>query len=233
MPRSIHVLVAAGAAIGFASLAGSARADDQGGAPAGAFWAAITHPTEFQAGDIMVRLRGLAVVPENNSSSVSTIHGSVSANTTAVPEIDVSYFLTSNIAFEVIAATTQHRVTANDTALGHVDVGTAYLLPPTVTAQYHFWTDSRFSPYVGAGLNYTFFYDAKAPGSPVSRAQYQDNFGAALQIGVDYRISGNWYANADVKQIFLSTKAKLNRGALTAKVDLDPILIGVGVGYRF
>ena len=42
-----------------------------------------------------------------------------------------------------------------------------------------------------------------------------------------------WYANIDVKQIFVSTKAKLNGGAIVAHTDLNPTVVGVGVGYRF
>ena len=136
-----------------------------------------------------MRLRALVVAPEDNSSSISTIHGSVSTSTNAIPEIDFSYYLTSNVAVEVIAGTTQHHNTADNTALGHVwDVGSVWLLPPTVTAQYHFWTNSRFTPYIGAGVNYTFFYGASAPGNPVDRAHYDNNVGAALQIGFDSRL---------------------------------------------
>jgi len=39
--------------------------------------------------------------------------------------------------------------------------------------------------------------------------------------------------NFDVKQIFLSTTAKINDGAIRANVDLNPTLIGLGMGYRF
>jgi len=210
--------LAAALALGLPLMAGTAHADDQGGK---------------QAGDVMVRLRGLVVAPEDNSSSISAIGGAVSTSTTAVPELDVSYFVTPNIAFEVIAATTQHRVTAKNTALGDVDVGTVWALPPTVTAQYHPFPNATFSPYVGAGLNYTFFYNAHAPGSPVSSVSYENNPGAALQVGVDYHVTGNWYANFDVKQLFLNTKAKINGGAITAKTALDPLLVGFGVGYKF
>jgi len=173
------------------------------------------------------------VAPENNSSSLSTIGGSVSASTTAIPELDLSYFFTDKLAVEAIAGTSQHHITANGTKLGNVDVGNVWLLPPTVTVQYHPWPKAQFSPYFGAGFNYTFFYSASAPGTPVSKVGYENNPGAALQVGVDYHLNGNWYANFDVKQLFLSTTAKINGGALKAKVALDPVLVGLGVGYKF
>lgn len=185
-----------------------------------------------QPGDVMVRGRALVVAPDV-SSTVSTIGGHVDAETVAVPEVDLSYFLTANIAFELIAATTRHSVQDNGSALGNVGLGKVSLLPPTLTAQYHFMPQSRLSPYVGAGINYTFFYDAKAPGGTISSIRYDDNVGAALQAGVDYNIAGNWFANLDLKKLFLSTKAHVNGGAVTASVDLDPWLVGVGVGYKF
>lgn len=54
-----------------------------------------------------------------------------------------------------------------------------------------------------------------------------------LQPGVDFRINGAWYANLDVQQVFVSAKAKLNGGAVVARTDINPTVVGVGVGYRF
>lgn len=198
--------------------------------------AASTMPAQadpgISAGDIMVRGRALVAVPDV-SSSVSVIGGSVDASATAVPEVDVSYFFTSNIAAELIAGTTRHSVSDNNSTIGNVNLGKVSLLPPTLTAQYHFMPKSQFSPYLGAGINYTFFYDAKAPGGTVSSIHYDNNVGAALQAGLDYNVTGNWYANLDVKKLFLSTKVRINGGAINASVDLDPWLVGIGVGYKF
>lgn len=185
------------------------------------------------AGSIMVRVRGLGVLPETPSSSISAIGGHVGASDTATPEIDGSYFFTDNIAVEVIAATTRHRITARGTAAGDVDIGQVQVLPPTATLQWHFLPHETFSPYVGAGVNYTWFFDPSVPHTVVRSVSYDDGFGAALQIGADYHLTGRWYANFDVKQLFLDTAAKINGGAIRAKVDLDPTLVGAGIGYRF
>lgn len=182
------------------------------------------------AGNFMVRVRGIGVIPDE-SGTPSVIGGSVSVESAAVPEVDFSYFITDNIAVELIAATTKHDVSAKGTSLGNVDLGSVWLLPPTLTVQYHFMPKSAFSPYVGAGVNYTFFYNEKS--GAVNNISYDNNFGWALQAGFDYKLADNWYFNADVKKIFLSTKAKVNGGAITADVDLDPWVVGVGVGYKF
>ena len=139
-----------------------------------------------------------------------------------------SYFLTDNIALELIAATTQHDLDWSNPSL---DAGSVRLLPPTLTLQYHFMPESRWSPYVGAGINYTFFYDSK-PGQ-FNSVKYDDGFGYAFQAGFDYAISGPWSVNLDVKKIFLDTDVSINNGANTSKAHLDPWVFGLGIGYRF
>ncbi len=214
-------LTFAAALLGATFLAGTAMAQD-----AGSF-------VPKSAGTFMVRARIIDVLPENNSSSVSLIKGRVSATNSFTPEVDLSYFLTDNIAAELIAATTTHHVSAKGTALGKVDVGSVAVLPPTLTLQYHFLHAERFSPYVGAGINYTFFYNTRPGGAPVTRFSMTNGFGEAVQVGFDYAISGRWVLNADVKQIFLSTKASINSGFIRAKTNLDPLVVGLGVGYKF
>jgi outer membrane protein len=181
-----------------------------------------------QAGDIVIRARGIAMVPDEDTYDDTLNTGEGRLNNDVVPEVDFSYFLTDNLALELIAATTQHDLTWQNPDL---DVGSVRLLPPTLTLQYHFMPESRWSPYVGAGVNYTFFYDTK-PGQ-FNSVKYDDGFGYAFQAGFDYAISGPWSVNLDVKKIFLDTDVSINNGANTSKAHLDPWVFGVGVGYRF
>ncbi|MFZ3034623.1 MAG: OmpW family outer membrane protein [Parvibaculum sp.] len=183
------------------------------------------------AGDIVIRARGIYMSP-SESSSLSAAGGDVTVGNDTVPELDFSYFVTDNIALELIAATTRHKVNGAGTLSG-VSLGKVSLLPPTLTVQYHFMPKERFSPYVGAGLNYTFFYNEDAPGGAVTSIDYKNDVGYALQAGIDYAISGPWSLNVDVKKVFLSTDVSVNGGAITGKVDLDPWVVGVGIGYRF
>ena len=183
------------------------------------------------AGDINVRLRGIGVVPTERGAITHANGGATGLNATLgndyVPEVDVSYFVTPNIALELIAATTKHDVGASD----GTNLGSIRLLPPTLTLQYHFAPTARFSPYIGAGLNYTFFYNEKS--GDADSIKYDDNIGYALQAGIDYAIVGAWSLNIDVKKLWLSTDVKVNGGALKADVDINPWIFGVGVGYRF
>lgn len=214
---SKHIPLAAGAAL-LLALSSPALADDA--------------DPGMTAGTILVRGRVIGVLPET-SSTISVIGGHVDATNSVEPELDGSYFFTDNIAVEAIAAVTRHHITARGTAAGDVDVGKVTLLPPTVTAQWHFLPHETLDPYVGAGINYTWFFDTSVPHTVVNKVSYDSAFGAALQAGVDYHLTGRWYANLDVKHVFLNTTAKINGGAIRAKVDLDPTMVGAGIGYRF
>jgi outer membrane protein len=156
-----------------------------------------------EAGTFMFRARAIGLIPENNDSSISAIGGHVSATAQAAPEVDLSYFLTDNIALELIAATTRHDVKAVRTKVGDIDVGSVWALPPTLTLQYHFMPHAAFSPYVGVGINVTFWYGESAANPPVTHFSVGTGIGPALQAGIDYNFSGHWFLNADVKQIFL------------------------------
>lgn len=178
----------------------------------------------------LVRGRLIHVDPANDGGKTS-IGGKPHAGTDTVPEVDVTYFPTPAIGVELIAATTEHAMKVHKGT--NVDLGSVRLLPPTLTAQYHFDCPQqlgKFKPYVGAGINFTHFYDADHPG--LASVKYDDAFGTVLQAGVDYKLTDRVYLNADVKQVFLSTDVRVN-DTITAKAHLNPVIAGLGVGYRF
>jgi len=193
-------------------------------------------PVGLSAGTILVRVRALDVAPLDSSSSISTIGGTVHVTNQFAPEIDGSYFFTDHISVEAIAASTRHVLQARDTALGVIDVGSTYVLPPAITLQYHFSPKSRWSPYIGAGADVSFFYD-ESRGSPVvTKLDVRTAAGPVIEAGVDYNISGHWFLNADVKQIFETPDANIDTSLginLKAKVALNPLVAGLGVGYAF
>ncbi len=187
----------------------------------------------FHQGDILLRGRVIGVLPQNFSSTVSVIGGQVRTTDQIAPELDLSYFLTDHISVEAIAASTRHEVWASHTQIGRVDVGAVWVLPPTVTLQYHFSPVGAFQPYLGAGITVAFFYATQPAGPIVSKVGFSNSIGPALQAGIDYRLNDHWFANFDVKQIFIDTKARINGGAITAKTSLSPTVVGAGIGYRF
>jgi outer membrane protein len=193
-------------------------------------------PVGKEANTIMIRIRAIGVMPEDNGSSVSAVGGKVDVTAQPAPEIDFSYFFTENIAAELIAATTRHEVSVSGSALpGKIDVGSAWILPPTLTLQYHFMPHSAFSPYVGAGLNVSWFYDSQPATPTVTKFTLNNTWGPALQVGFDYNFGGHWFANFDVKQIFMHDGAHVSTvlGQVKANVSIDPLIVGAGIGYRF
>ncbi|OIQ15390.1 MAG: OmpW family protein [Flavobacterium sp. MedPE-SWcel] len=192
-----------------------------------------------------VRLRGVAVVP-SESANIGVIGGDVDISTAFIPELDFTYFFTKNIAAELVLGTSKHDVntTASDiSAIGgptstDVDLGSVYLLPPTLTVQYHFYPTEDFKPYVGAGLNYTIFYSVDE-GSTVRGVDYDNAVGYAFQVGFDYMINDKFFINVDAKKIFLSTDVTVDASNLAdglsipAEVDIDPWLLGFGIGMKF
>lgn len=181
------------------------------------------------------RLRGVVVAPAE-SASIGTIGGDVDISTTVIPELDISYFFNRNWSLELILGTTKHDVKAVNTAAGDIDLGHVWLLPPTLTLQYHLTTSEKFIPYIGAGINYTIFYSADE-GPVADKVDYDNTFGFATQIGLDYMLSDKWFINIDLKKIFLQTDVTVNANtalgaSVPADVDINPWLIGFGIGVK-
>ena len=209
-------LMALGLAAGFALLAGAASAADVATADGLSPW--------------MFRLRSIYVMPDEQAHL--TVPGNVDIGDAVVPELDISYFFTENIAAELILGTTNHDVDGHSGGLTGLNLGDVWLLPPTLTAQYHFNLTDSIKPYVGAGVNYTIFYGEDA--GQFADIHYKNSFGWALQAGVDIATGDNWGINLDVKKLFLDTKVKVNNGAVTSgKVEIDPWIFGAGVYYRY
>ncbi len=176
----------------------------------------------------IVRARGIYVSP---STGDNLDDAKVNISSTFVPELDFTYFINKNLAVELILATTKHNVDVKADG-DKIDLGHVWLLPPTLSLQYHFYT-GKFKPYLGAGVNYTFFYGIDE-GNVVEGMDYDNAFGFSIQAGADYDLNEKWFINVDLKRLFLSTDVEVDTGEgfLPVEVDIDPFIFGVGVGYR-
>lgn len=173
-------------------------------------------------GDWLARARVININPDASSSALNL---DVDAQTTL--ELDFTRFLTGNLALELILATKKHEVTA-----GGVPVGTVKHLPPTLTLQYHFAPDAAFRPYVGAGINYTRFYDVNLAGGALTVGS--SSWGGALQAGIDIPLNKTFFLNLDLKKIWIDTDVKVAAtGANVANLKINPLVFGVGVGMKF
>ncbi|MBB1140321.1 OmpW family protein [Myroides sp. WP-1] len=194
-----------------------------------------------------VRLRGVGVIPHNRAD-ISTIGGQIDVNNNFIPELDFTYFFTENIAAELILGTSRHTVGTLGSDLtpvdldpvANVDLGSVWLLPPTLMVQYHYPVTNNFKPYVGVGVNYTIFYNEKS--GTAKDISYDNKFGWGYQFGFDIDITDKFFINVDFKKLFLKTDVTVDATNLNpagtqldipAKVKIDPMLIGFGVGMRF
>ncbi|BBU29689.1 outer membrane protein [Burkholderia sp. THE68] len=197
---------------GVAHAAGEASSDDSMGG--------------IHAGDVLVRLRAISIQPDVKAGgALGTL--SVDVNNAIVPELDFTYMIRDEIGVELILATSRHQVTSGIGGLGGVSV-----LPPTLLLQYHFNHAGRVRPYVGAGVNYTYFYNDKLKAGDTPVSIRHSSFGPALQAGVDVQVATNLFVNADVKKIWMRTSASAD-GADLGSLKIDPWIIGVGVGMKF
>jgi outer membrane protein len=185
-----------------------------------------------QAGDLVLGGGIIGVLPTNGGST--SIGGTPHASATATPQLDLSYFFTPNFAVNVIAATSRHDVSVRGLAGGEVELGRVWALPPTVTLQYHPLPASRFSPYLGVGVNYTVFYgEGGGRSAGITHVDVENAWGVALNAGIDYEISPRWLANFDVKRLWLRPDVSVNRGAVRGETEIDPWIIGTSLRYRF
>ena len=181
-----------------------------------------------QTGDGNWLIRGRAVsidFANDQSKTVKTLD--ITADDRWIPELDITYFFTKNLAAELVLTYPQNV----DIKAGSTKIGTIKALPPSLMLQYHFTDFGAFKPYVGAGVNYTYFSKRDHILDGAASVE-RDSWGLAAQLGFDYALDKNWSLNLDVKYIQMDTDVRVG-GTKIGTLDLNPITWGVGVGYRF
>ncbi|ASW03909.1 MULTISPECIES: OmpW/AlkL family protein [Paraburkholderia] len=177
-------------------------------------------------GDVLARFRVLSIEPDvSTSGTLSTLNMGV--NNSIVPEVDFTYMVTGNLGVELILGMTRHTVTSSLGGLGRVS-----LLPPTLTLAWHFNPQGKIRPYLGAGFNYTLFYNSSLQAGGTSVGVHNHSFGPALQAGIDVQVTKKIFVNADVKKLFIKTDATLD-GAPIGTLKINPWVVGIGFGVKF
>lgn len=189
-----------------------------------------------QQGEFFIRAGTATVRPTEGSDNVLGMGGfSVSNNTQLGLTFD--YMVTDNIGIELLAATPfRHRVGLGATG----DLATVRQLPPTLMAQWYFGdAKSKVRPYIGAGINYTTFFDADfnqtGKDAGLTDLSVKDSWGAAGQVGLDYMVNDNWLLNMSVWYMDIDTEVKFKAGGeeQNIKTRIDPWVFMFSAGYRF
>ena len=182
---------------------------------------AVPMLAQAQATPWMVRVHALSLDSANKDSTGLDL----TVNNKVFPEVDISYFFSPNVAAELVLTYPQkHTVKA-----GGTEIGSLKHLPPTLSMQYHYTELGAFKPYAGVGLNYTRFSGVNLPaGVEIDK----NSFGLAVGAGFDYEIQKNIYLNVDVKKVQIKTTVSAG-GSELGDFKVDPLLVGVGIGWRF
>lgn len=216
---------------------------------AGSLLVGATGVMAYEAGDIIVRA-GAATVEPNDDSSRLTLNGGGLPNSKAYVDSDtqlgltLTYMLTDHLGLGLLAATPfKHDIKAKNLLVpGKIDAGSTKHLPPTLTLQYFpMKVESKFQPYAGIGINYTKFFEEDVASElegivgAGGKLKLDDSWGVAFELGMDYAVTDRWVVNAAVWYIDIDTDAKFNfPGAeVKTKVDIDPLVYMVGIGYKF
>lgn len=188
----------------------------------------LNHAQAQDGGPWLVRARAVHLSPADKSDPIGGVGASdrLSVSDKTIPEVDISYYFTPAVSAELVLTYPQK----HDVALDGNKIGTFKHLPPTLLAQYHFLPAAQLDPYVGAGINYTTMSKVDILNGQGSLEH--DSWGLALQAGADYKIDKNWSLNFDVKKVRIRSDVMIS-GAKVSAVKVDPLMVGVGVGYRF
>jgi outer membrane protein len=170
----------------------------------------------------LVRARAVKLSMANHDATGLDL----SVNDKTIPELDVSYFFNKNVAAELVLTIPQQQTVS----IAGADSGTFKHLPPTLTVQYHFTNFNGFKPYVGAGLNYTKISKTNVLNGAATLEN--SSFGYALQAGVDVPLTKQVSLNFDVKKVNIQSEVYVNNVS-KGTLKLDPVLVGIGIGYRF
>ncbi|OON59438.1 hypothetical protein B0920_23960 [Massilia sp. KIM] len=176
----------------------------------------------------LLRGRAVHIDPVNHASPIGGAGNAdrIEVSSKTIPEVDISYFITPHIAAELVLTYPQK----HSVRLDGQRIGSFRHLPPTLSLQYHFQPGAAFNPYVGLGLNYTRISKVRLLEGLCELEN--DSWGASVGAGVDYRLNERWSLNVDVKKLQIRSDVFVG-GAKISKLKVDPVLFGVGVGYRF
>lgn len=186
--------------------------------------ASATSVAAQSQGDFTLGLGLGGVIPKSENGTLAG--GAVEISNDIRPTITFEYFIRDNLGIELLAATPfEHDVSI--AGVGYA--GSTKHLPPTLSINYHFPTASAFKPYIGAGVNYTTFFEEA---SPLGTLELDDSWGLAVQVGMDYELSPTAALRANIRWMDIDTDVSLN-GASIGTAEIDPYVVNLAYVIKF
>jgi outer membrane protein len=189
----------------------------------GALLLALASPAlATEKGDWAISLGAHVVNPSSDNGSLAGGALKTDVGSDWKPTITAEYFFSPNLGLEVLASLPFK----HDVSLNGVKAGSTKQLPPTFTLQYHFNGD-KVSPFIGAGINYTLFFDQNTSG-PLAGTDLNlsNSWGLAAHAGLDFRLADKHALRVDVRWMDIDTDVSVN-GVDVGTVKIDPIVYGI------
>ena len=206
----------------------------------------------YEAGDWIVRGGAVMVAPNDDSSNLDLAGAQLAGTGVEVDDntqllLNVTWMANEHVGVELLAATPfEHSVDSKGLpglglGLSDVEVGSVKHLPPTLTVLwYPMESGAAFQPFIGAGINYTIFFQEDTSGAAQAalgarNLELDDSWGLAARAGFDYMLNDCWSLHAGFYYLGIDTKANLDTalGKVGVDVDINPWVYTVGLGYRF
>lgn len=162
-----------------------------------------------------LRARAVYLKPSSNTLDYTSVSGQTTF------EASGEWALPSNFSLEVAVGTpTDYSLNSGGESVR--------LMPSTFTGKYSLLPSESFRAYVGAGLHITSVSLSNSGTDGISGS----SVGPAIQAGMEMRVGGNWFVNADFR--YLDRMDPSGRiGGAPRTIKLDPTFFGLGIGYHW
>lgn len=178
--------------------------------------------------DGAVRVRAIHVDPQSSFSGVFDVQGQPTPATISAQSSAGLAFGWEIAASERIGIETDIAIVDVDFELASqgvgVDFGSALMIPMTLSVQWHLTNSKKVDLYVGPMASYTLWGNLE---NDLGAVSLDGDFGFGVRAGLDVPMSESWA---------LSTRLDYFTAAAadpSASIDVDPLIVGLGLAYRY
>ena len=227
-----------------AALAGNANAQSAGSFTLATGWLYVAP----QGHATPLTVESVGGMPVNQQLTGTGAHAS-STNTLG---ITTEYYATDHIGIAtLIGLPLTVNLDGDGTLSKYGTLGTTRPMPPAIEVRYHlFDAQSKFRPFVGLGVNYTWFTQVRAtnhqfitdsvgPGGSI-HATLSASWNPVFEVGANYTFAKHWSVGASVGYMPLQTHMTIYGQTATgtqivskSTLRIEPINVFLNVGYTF